>query len=151
AEWRTGLYPFAEIALVETLRLHAFGFDQPRVDGVDANLARAKLLCEYAGDRVHGSLGSGVHRGIRRIDGADAGADVDDAAALGADQLHGFPGGEQQAEHVEVELAVKQVFGDVFKRSELIDARVVHQNVELAVGGFYFGEQLRDVCRFRNV
>ena len=44
-ERRTRFHPLAEIAFVESLRLHAFGFDQAGIDGINANLARPKLFC----------------------------------------------------------------------------------------------------------
>jgi hypothetical protein len=43
-----------------------------------------------------------------------------------------FLGGKDSAEHVGVELQVKFVLGDVFERLEVIDAGIVHQNVDAA-------------------
>ena len=47
--------------------------------------------------------------------------------------LHGLLGGEQQAEHVEVELPVEVVRGDLGQRLEVVDPGVIHQNVHFAV------------------
>ena len=43
-EWCLRFNAFAKIALVETGRAHAFGFDKTGIDGVDANFARPSSL-----------------------------------------------------------------------------------------------------------
>src|SRR5271165_656516 len=114
--------------------MYAFSQDQAGVDGVHANLASTQFLGEDGGDGVNGGLGGGVHRSVRRQQGADARTDVDDAAAFGADEFHGFLGGEQQAEYVEIKMAVEEFLGDLTQWCELINPRVVHQNIEFSVG-----------------
>ena len=68
-----------------------------------------------------------------------------------SNQFDGFLRGEQQAEHIEVELLMEVLGGDAFEWRKLEDAGVVHENVEFAVGAFGFGEQALDVFEFRNV
>jgi hypothetical protein len=63
----------------------------------------------------------------------DARADVDDAGAL-AELLHRRLGGEQEPQDVDVEHLVELVLGDVRDRREFIDAGIVDQDVEAAVG-----------------
>ena len=50
----------------------------------------------------------------------------------GREQLDRFLRREDQAQHVQVELLVEVFGGDGFERRELVDAGVVHQDVELA-------------------
>ena len=88
-------------------------------------------LREHAGDGIDCALGGGVDRAVRRRNAADDRADVDDAAAF-AEVLDGGLGGEQKAEHVDVEDLVVVLFGDGFDRRELVDAGVVDQDVEAA-------------------
>lgn len=83
---------------------------------VDTDLARAEFLGQDAGNSVDRSFGGGVDGGIRGSDGADAGTDVDDASAFGADEFDDFLGGQQQAQHVEIEMFVEVLFGDLVER-----------------------------------
>ncbi len=48
-------------------------------------------------------------------------------------------------------MLVEMLFGDVFQRQKIIDARVVHQNVEFAVGFLGFREQPCNVRLFRDI
>ena len=132
-------------------RVQAFGFDHARVDRIDANLARAKLLGQRLGDRIDGRLGAAIDRGggDRRM-GHDR-ADVDDRAAGRAEMLGGFLRSQDQAEHVEIELLVEVLGRDVFERGKLIDARVVDEDVELVELVLRFGEQPLDVGRVGDV
>ena len=81
----------------------------------------------------------------------DDGADVDDRAAGGTHLLDRFLRRKKQAEHVEVELLVEVLRGDGLERRELVNAGVVHQHVELSVGGLGLGEETFDVVRFGDV
>ena len=56
-----------------------------------------------------------------------------------------------QAEDVEVELLVVVLFSHRFERAEFVDAGVVHEDVDVAVGGFGFGEEAIDVGFLRDV
>src|SRR6266478_7773867 len=109
----------------------ALGVDHARVDGVDPDLLRPQLAGEDARNPVDGGLGAGVHRAVRRRDAADRRADVDDAAAF-AQVLRGRLRGEEQAQYVDVEQPVKRLLSDGGERRELVDAGVVHQDVELS-------------------
>ncbi len=106
----------------------------PGLMRVDADLPRAELAREHAGDGVHRALAWPSRRpssaGVRRV---TAGADVDDAAAL-AEVLDGGLRGEQAAEHVDVEDPVEVLLGDRLERREGVDAGVVDQDVEAAIG-----------------
>ena len=111
----------------------AFGFDDAGVEGVDANALGAELKREHAGDDVDRTLGGGVDGAAGRRDAADQRADVDDAAALGEVLDRGLRD-QQEPENVDVELLVEVLGGDGFEGAELVDAGVVDQDVELAVG-----------------
>ena len=105
------LDPFAEIALDEAGSVHTFCFNHAGVERVDPDLARTQLLGEHSGDGVDGAFGRRVNRGIGWRDAADAGADVDDAAAFRPDQFHRFLRCQQQSQHVQIEMVVEQLFG----------------------------------------
>ena len=62
-----------------------------------------------------------------------------------------FLGGKNGAENVRIELPVEFVLGDVFERLELIDAGIVHQNIDAAESRSRFLEQPEDVGRFGDV
>ena len=125
--------------------MYAFGFHQAWIDRVDADLAGAEFLGQDASDGVDGALGCGVDDAVRRSQAADRGTDIDDAAPLRADQLRRFLGAEDQPENVGVEVLAEMLFVHIFERLQVINAGVVHQNVELAVGLFGFREQAIDV------
>ncbi len=132
-------------------RCGAFRLDHAGVDRVHADLARPQLLGQRPGHRVHGGLGGAVDRGIRDPIGTGQRADVDDAAAVGADVLDGFLRRQDQAEHVEIELAPEVLHRHLFERGKLVDAGVVDQAVELAEGLRRFGEQTLDILRLGHV
>ena len=44
--------------------------------------------------------------------------------AFGADKFHGFLGGEQQAQDVEIEVVVEKFLGDALERGELVDGDI---------------------------
>ncbi len=50
--------------------------------------------------------------------------------------------GQEQAEHVQIELFVKMLRRDIFQRLEIVDAGVVHQDIQFVVCLFRFREQL---------
>lgn len=54
---------------------------------------------------------------------------------------------EQNAQHVHVELLVEVLFGDLFDRRELVDARVVHDDIEPAIR---FHRRIHDAFRIRR-
>src|ERR1700739_2521342 len=118
--------PLPEVACDETAGMRAFRFDHAGIDGIDADLARPQFLSEHSSDGVNSGFGGYVGGSVRREGGADAGANVDDAAAFGANELDRFFGGEQEAEHIEIELLVEQFFGYVFQGRELVGSGVVN-------------------------
>jgi hypothetical protein len=122
----------------------AFGGGEAGVDGVDADVPGAELLGEDAGDGVDGALGSGIDRGVGRGDFADDGADVDDAGAFGGEERDGSLRGEQKAFDVGAEDAVDGLGGDGFDGLKGVDASVVDEDIELAVGLFGGGEEVVD-------
>ena len=65
--------------------------------------------------------------------------------------LDRFLRGENQAENIQIKLLVEMFVGDVFQRAEFVDARVVHENVELAERLLRFGEQAVNVHLLGNV
>src|SRR6266481_4534500 len=93
---------------------------------------RAERGGEHARQRVDRTLGGRVDCRCRLRLLAGHRRDVDDAAAVRAEMLGRFLGGKDSAEHVGVELQVEFVLGDVFERLEVIDAGIIHQNVDAA-------------------
>src|SRR5882672_11336769 len=55
--------------------------------------------------------------------------------AFGTEQLDGFLRGKEQPQNVEIKLLVEVICGNSFKGRELVDPRVVDQDIELAIGG----------------
>src|SRR5439155_7326226 len=100
AERRLRFDPFTEVGFEVASGMNSFGFDHAGVERVYANLAGAEFLGKYAGDGVDGALGGGVHRRVGWRDGANAGADVDNAAAFWPDKFHGLLGDQQKAQYV---------------------------------------------------
>src|ERR1700693_1864977 len=120
-----------EVGPDEACGVYAFGVDHAGIDGVDADLLRAKLIGEDTGDGVDRALRSGVHRAVWRRPAADYRADVDDAGAF-AEVFHGSLRGEQETEYVDVEDLVVVRFGEGLDRQELVYAGVVDKDVEVA-------------------
>ena len=137
--------------LGETYGVKAFGLDHTGVDGVDADLFWSEFAGEGDGDGVYGSLGGAVDGCGGDGHLADDRADVDDGSAVGADELDGFLGGEEEAEDVEVELLVEVLGCDGSDGLEVVDAGVVDEDVDLAVGLFGLGEELLDVFELGDV
>ena len=61
--------------------------------------------------------------------------------AIRPEMLDRFFGGEDRPEHVDVELTMELILGDVFQREEFVDAGMVHQHVDRAEGFFGFVKQ----------
>ncbi len=100
--------------------VRAFGLDHAGKNRVDADLARAELIGEHAGDRVHRALAAGIDGRLGGEDGGHGGGDVDDAGAsprcLAAACVV-----SSHAEHVDVEHPAILVLGHVLDRRERID------------------------------
>ena len=109
--------------------MRAFGLDQARTHRVDADASRTQLARQHARDGIDRSLGAGVDGALGRQDACDVGADVDDAAAL-AQMRRGGARDQQRAEDVDVELLAVKRFGGLLDLGELVDARVVDDDVE---------------------
>jgi len=58
---------------------------------------------------------------------------------------------EQKAEDVEIEHPVKTRLGHVGQRSEFVDAGVIDEDIEAAIGGARLGEESIDVGFFGDV
>ena len=130
--------------------MRAFGFNDSRVDAVDADFFGPELASENAGDSVQRAFGGGVHGAARRSDAADAGAYINDAGTR-AEVLDGGLGGEEDAEHVDIEHTVEGIFGDRFEGREFVDAGIIHQNIEAAVVFDGCGDDALSVGGFGNV
>jgi len=63
--------------------------------------------------------------------GADDGAEIDDAAAIGAEAFDGLLHHENRAEHVDVVVKVETLFGNLRESTEAEDARVVTRTSSL--------------------
>ena len=79
---------------------------------------------------IHSALGCRVDRGCWRRQTARGGADVDDASALGTEPLHRFLGRQNQPQHIGVEQPVELLLRNLPQRRKLVDAGVIHQNVQ---------------------
>ena len=124
------------VAADNTGRVQAFGFDPTRGNRCStANSLRPELLRQHAGHGVERTLGRGINRAGWHGGGVlDIELMFHDTAALIAKQLDCFLRRKDRAKHVGVELAVELGFGDFLDGIELVDAGVVHQHVEFAVG-----------------
>src|SRR6188768_2434601 len=65
--------------------------------------------------------------------------------------LHRFPGRKQQAADVDVKDPLVMFDRDGLEGRELVDARVVHEDVEPAKGGLGFGDEAGDVSGLGDV
>src|SRR6188768_3905215 len=65
--------------------------------------------------------------------------------------LHRFLGRKQQAADVDVKDPLVMFDRDGLERLELVDARVVHEDVEPAEGGLGFGDEAGDVSGLGDV
>ncbi len=131
--------------------MRAFGFHHAGVNGIHANLARAQFVGQTARGRVDGGFGAAVDRRIGKWHGGGYRTDVDHCTAVGTEMFGGLLRGEQQTEHVQVELLVKMFRGDFTERGEFINAGVVHQNIDLAERLFRFLEEPLDVGLFGDI
>src|SRR5262249_12186595 len=93
-----------EVAADDPRAMGPFRLDHAGIDRIDANLARSQLLGERPRDGINRRLGGAIDCAGRRRESADDRADIDDAAAAGAEVLHRLLGGQDQTEHVQVEL-----------------------------------------------
>src|SRR5262249_28906777 len=80
----------------------------------------------------------------RQCKRADDRTDVDDAAAARVEVLQRLLAGEEQTEHVQVKLLVKVLRSHLFERGKLVDAGIVHQDVEPAKRAFGLGKTPSD-------
>src|ERR1700760_196846 len=145
AEGRALDHALLEIAALYTPRLEAFRHHWPWVHGIHADLLRSKFLRQYPSDRVHCTLGAAVDGGRGRGLLARDGSDVDHTTALRREQSNARLGGQQQALYIGVEETVDLLFPDCLKRLKLVNARVVHEYVHLAVSLLGFGKKLVDL------
>src|ERR1700693_2790917 len=116
--------------------MHALGFHQTWVDRIDSNFAATKLFSQGPRHTVHG-------RFCRSVNGSTRGRDypcyrtyIYDAAPIRAKMLRCLFRSKQQTEHVEIKQSVEVIVRNVFQRQELVNSRVVHQNVELSISLF---------------
>ena len=65
--------------------------------------------------------------------------------------LDGLLSHQKKAEHIEVELLVKVLRGDHFQRQELVEARVVDEDVELAERFLCFGKKTLNILGLGNI
>jgi hypothetical protein len=128
---------FLEIAAHDAGAVRALGLDAARRNRVDPDFSWTQFRGEPACYCIHRAFGPGIDRG-RRLSRACNRAYVDDAAAIRPEVLDRFFGGEDRPEHIDVELTMELVLGDVFQRHEFVDAGIVHQHVERAKGLFGF-------------
>jgi hypothetical protein len=103
-----------------------------------------QLLGERLGHGVDGRLGRAVDDAVGRRDGARDRADVDDTAAR-REMLDRLLRRENEPEHIQVEVLVKVLLGDVLERHELVDPGIVDEDVDAAERLLRRGEEMLDV------
>src|SRR5205823_203798 len=102
-------------------------------------LARRQFERQPLGQSFDGPLCGRIKQGSCHRMRADDGAEIDDAAA-GAEALDGLLHRENRRKHVDVEVYVKALLGDLRESAETEDPSVVDQNVESSEGGIDFFE-----------
>src|SRR6476619_3904237 len=109
--------------------VRSFGLDHAWIQRVDTDLFRAEFTREHTGDGVDCALGATVNRTTWRCYAASDRTNIDNAAPL-AEVLHCGLRDENEAEHVNVEHPVELLFGHRFDRHELVDPRIVDEDVQ---------------------
>ena len=148
---RAAADPLVEFLVGDERRVQ-LGGDVAGRDRVDGDALRSQLRRERSGKGVDGALGRDVAvDGRPRQDGADR-ADIDDAAEAGGDHHAGglarqAKAGGEIGGHDALDVGV----GPLRQRHPVLDARVVHEDVEPAelVGGV--GDRLHDGRGFGDV
>jgi len=80
--------------------------------GVDPDAARTEFACQCEDQRIDSALRRRINAGREVGVDAEDGTDIDDAARL-AEQLECFTNGKQVSQHVEIELLVERIGGEV--------------------------------------
>ncbi len=151
AKWRLRFKHFPHVAFGVAAGYCAFGYHHAWIDGVDADLARPKLLPERPRDSVHGALCRIVNHCGRRSERTGKRTDVDDAPAVGIEVLECFLSGEKHAKNVHIEHSVKLLLRYFFERDEFINAGVVDQDIDFSEGFLRFSEEPVDFCLLRDI
>src|ERR1044071_1829161 len=146
-----GLDLLAHVALSNSCSVNSFSLNHSRIDGINSNSTRPQLLCQCPGYRVNRTLGSTINRCGRNAKSADYRTNVNDASPIVSEILNGFLRREQQTENVQIELFVKVFLVNSFKRRELVNACVVHQNINLTECFLCLIEQSFDVTFFGDI
>jgi hypothetical protein len=128
----------------DALALCAFRLNQPRIDSINTDLPRPKLLGERKSNGIESSLGAGVNGRSRNTHGRVDGADVHDGSALCSDERYSLFDGKQKTEDVEVIVAMKVFGGDLVDGKKVVDASIVHQDVDFAECLFDLGKSSRN-------
>src|ERR1700751_1525980 len=92
-----------------------------------------------------------VKQGSRHWMRADDRAEINDAPALGAEPLDRLLHHENRAEHVDVVVDVKTLFGDIREGAEAENPGVVDEDVESSERGIHFFEKPCDICGLGHV
>src|SRR5439155_18137745 len=120
------------------------------IDGIDANLARPKLLCQRPRDGVHRALGSVVNHRSWRSQRAGKRANVNDAAAVRVEMFQRFLSREKHSKNICIEMSVEMLLAYFLQRQEFVDTGVIDEDIDLAESLFRGGEKFFDVGLFRN-
>jgi hypothetical protein len=118
--------------LIETSGKNSFGNYHSGIDRVDSDVARPELFRECSCDRIDRSLGCVVNHRRGRSEGAGERTNVNDGAALLIKMLQRLLSDEKRPQNIGIEHAVELFFRHIFERNELINASVVHKDVNLA-------------------
>src|SRR5712671_193888 len=141
AQWCLGFRLFSHVAFSDARSMCSFRLHHAGVNCVDPNPARAEFRGERTRDRIHRPFRATVNRPIGKAFNAGYRTDVDDVSTSRIEQPYRGLRSEDQAEHIQIELFVEVLLSHVFQRGELIDARVVDENVEPAKSFFSVGKQ----------
>ena len=93
--------------------MQAWGEYCARVNGIDTNFSWAQLLGEGSCNGIYRGFARAVNRVERRRQRAGNRADVDDASAFRAEELHCFPRSQKYAQDIDIELLTEKLFVDL--------------------------------------
>ena len=130
--------------------MRTLGLDAARRNGVNSDFSRSQFLGEPPRYCIHGAFAARIHRGLRCSCACNR-THVDDAAAIRPEILYRLSYGENRPEHVDVEVLMELILGDLFQPCEPVDAGIVHQDIHPAECLLGFLEQPHHVVRFGDV
>ena len=80
-----------------------------------------------------------------RFDAGHRGAEVDDAPAIRRKMLDRLLCRQENSQHIDVEILMEIILCDSLDQCKVVDASVVHQNIDTAKGFVRISEQMFDI------